>query len=211
MIMGFRIQMSAVAAFAIGAIAWMVPYEAFAVPITYTEQAIATGSLDGIAFTNASVVETMFNDTTNVIQDTNALPFGYFYNYGTVTVSVSGGTAVTFTDSMIRVFIDDQNTNGGFADSNNFKDLLTTFDSAFVGYSLASAFGPVTDTAMIDAGVVFNTTGGAFTISSISGGLDTFTATVPEPSTLALLGGALLCFGWFHRRHLFGVGPMVSL
>ena len=42
-----------------------VPSLAF--PITYTEQATASGSLNGVAFTDKTVLLTMTNDTTNVI------------------------------------------------------------------------------------------------------------------------------------------------
>ena len=73
----------------------------FGALITYTVQATASGSLDGISFTDATVVLTMNNNTTNVTTSGS----GDFENLGTATVSVGGGPAVTFTD-LIQVFSD---------------------------------------------------------------------------------------------------------
>src|SRR6266446_8868804 len=66
-----------------------------AVPITYTLQATATGSLGGVAFTDADVLLTMNNDASNVIGGPTL-----FEILGTVTVSVNGAAPLTFTDSM---------------------------------------------------------------------------------------------------------------
>lgn len=63
-----------------------------AAPVTYTEDATATGSLNGVPFTNASVVLTMNNDTTNVAGGPTI-----FFNLGTSTVEVGAGPPVIFT------------------------------------------------------------------------------------------------------------------
>jgi hypothetical protein len=73
---------------------------AVAVPITYTETDTATGSLNGVAFTNASIVLTMNNNTANVTNPSS----GLFSIVGTITVSVNGAAPVTFTDTT-RVYI----------------------------------------------------------------------------------------------------------
>jgi len=70
---------------------------AFAVPITYTETDTATGSLNGVAFTDANIVLTMNNNTTNVTGGPTL-----FDNVGTVTVQVGAGAPVTFTDSRLQ-------------------------------------------------------------------------------------------------------------
>ncbi|HEY3621465.1 MAG TPA: hypothetical protein VGL12_03545, partial [Roseiarcus sp.] len=62
--------------------------------ITYTEQVTGTGELNNVAFTNASLVFDMINNTTSV---TNA-GGGLFTNRGTVTITVNGGAPVTVTD-----------------------------------------------------------------------------------------------------------------
>jgi hypothetical protein len=77
-----------------GAITAAAP--ASAIPITYTEQATATGSLGGTPF-NATIVLTMHNDTTNV---TGGPPV--FTNIGTLTVSVPSFPTATFTDPSSR-------------------------------------------------------------------------------------------------------------
>ena len=84
---------------------------AFAVPITYTEQAVGSGSLDGVAFTDATVVLTMINDTANV---TGSAPL--FTNYGTSTVSVAGGAPETFTNRTRSFPTKTSPASVGFAD-----------------------------------------------------------------------------------------------
>jgi hypothetical protein len=42
----------------------------FAAPITYIEEATASGSLGGVGFTNADVLFSMTGDTTNVVTTT---------------------------------------------------------------------------------------------------------------------------------------------
>ena len=84
-------------------------------PITYTEQVTASGSFNGIAFTDETVFLTMNNSTTNV---TSGGP-GVFLNVGTVTLSIGGGPAVTFTDP-IHVF-----SNQILIIGAGFEDLTT--------------------------------------------------------------------------------------
>jgi hypothetical protein len=69
---------------------------AFADPITYSEQVIASGSLNGVAFTNASVLLTMYNDTLNV---SAVNPASSVINLGTVTVNVAGVGTDTFSNT----------------------------------------------------------------------------------------------------------------
>jgi len=157
---------------------------AFAVPITYTEQAVGSGSLDGVAFTDASVVLTMINDTGNV---TGSAPV--FTNLGTLTVSVAGGAPETFTNTT-HAFSNQRVTTVGFTET---VDILDDVSASFATYDLTTAIGPITGTPIIDASTSYPTSSGAFNLSSVSGNV-TFTATlaaVPEPSALALLAAAL--------------------
>ncbi len=160
---------------------------AFAVPITYTEQAVGSGSLDGVAFTNATVVLTMVNDTANV---TGSAPL--FTNYGTSTVSVAGGAPETFTDRT-EVFSAQSAPSVGFADMTLLVDILDDVSASFATYDLTTAIGPIIGTPVINATQFFPTDSGAFNLSGITGNV-TFTATlaaVPEPSALALLSAGL--------------------
>ena len=65
---------------------------ALAIPITYTMTDTATGSLNGVGFTDESILLKMINDTTNITDGP-----GFFANNGTATVSVNGSAPVTFT------------------------------------------------------------------------------------------------------------------
>ena len=73
---------------------------AVATPITYVEDATATGSLGGVAFTDATVTLTMMNNTTNVTNPST----GLFLNIGTATVSVDGAAPVAFTELDSSIF-----------------------------------------------------------------------------------------------------------
>lgn len=66
---------------------------ALAGPITYNETDIASGSLNGVSFTDATIV---LNENTDPNTVTGS---GIYENFGTVTLSVNGGTPVTLTRS----------------------------------------------------------------------------------------------------------------
>ena len=168
----------------------------FGALITYTEQATASGSLDGILFTNATVVLTMTNNTTNVTGGPS-----FFENVGTTTVSVGGGSAVTFSDP-IQVFSNQSSTAVGFEDLSS-DDILDSVSASFASYDLKTSIGPIVGSSEFDPSSSFPTTGGAFVLTSVgeSATFTSATSAIPEPSTWAmmLIGFAGLGYAGYRR------------
>ncbi len=162
--------------------------------ITYLETTTGSGTLGGVAFTNALVTLTATADTSNVTGSS-----GFFTVHPTTaTVSVDGFSPATFTSSTFDV-IDNQSfsNNGitgivGFGDTNS-GTVLGDSNAAFQSYSLTTSIGPLTGADFIRSDVTFATTAGGFVLSSA--GPATFQAIigVPEPSSLALsvIAGAI--------------------
>jgi hypothetical protein len=179
-----------------------------AAAITYTEETTATGSLDGVAFTDASVVLTMHNDTTNVVGLPPMQGENTFMNTGTMTVSVGGGPSETFTDPDMNVAVV-QFVFDGFIPAVNFNDgsvnILDALNRTFSTYDLKTSIGPIMGGTFFSFGVAFPTSSGPFVINSAGGvtGITTFTATVvPEPSSWMLLAMGFAGLGLLYRRDL---------
>ena len=172
----------------------------FGASITYTEQATASGSLNGIPFTDETVVLSMNNSTTNV---TTGGP-GLFFNAGTVTLSIGGGPAVTFTDPT-HVFSDQGPPGAGFEDVSSSEDILDTVSASFATYDLTTSIGPIVGSSVINDGISFPTSGGDFVLTSAGDATFTSVASetnaIPEPSTWAmmLIGFAGLGYAGYRR------------
>ena len=117
-----------------------------------------------------------------------------------LTFTLSGGGSGTFTDDETAVIANQGATLAGFSDFTTDEFILGTSSAVFATYDLRAVIGPVTGGAIFNSGSSFATSAGTLVIGSLSGDA-TFTATIPEPSTWAmmLLGFAGLGFAGYRR------------
>src|SRR6266852_1465460 len=148
----------------------LVVSPSFAAPITYTEEATASGSLGGVAFTNADVVLNLAGDTTSVHREPDPSVSSGEINSGALTVSVAGAMPATFTWGG-GVFHDPG--AGAIPGDVGFRSLdanIIVISSVSVnGYDLRTSIGPLSGPAQIfPANNPFPTTGGDFILTSVS-------------------------------------------
>jgi hypothetical protein len=193
-------------ALVLGAVAAIsAPASSFAMPITYTETATATGFLNGNPFTSAIVTLKMTNDTINVTNPST----GIFHNQQTsdpatdlmLSISGIGGTA-TFTDTT-QAAVSQSVPDAGFGDITNGSAILFTRNAAFSTYDLKSAIAGVSGTPFaFNPATSFQTSAGPFVLTSVASVSFAATASTaaPEPTSFTLLAAALAGFGLIRRR-----------
>jgi hypothetical protein len=161
--------------------------QASAALITYTETADMSGSLDGVGFADNVITLTASGDTSSIVGGPS-----FFFLHAPLTFALSGGGSGTFADDTI-VISNQLVTLAGFGDLTTDQAILDTSNSAFGAYDLSTAIGPVSGGGVFNPGISFATSAGPLIIGSLSGDA-TFSATIPEPATWAmmLLGFATL-------------------
>jgi hypothetical protein len=185
-----------------------------AAPITYTETAMASGSLNGTSFTNKIVTITFFADTSNVAPFGNGCGPCVVNLASSATVSVAGVGTDSFKDQTGIIGFPFLSPDlGGMAGvamvdaapQTSGLLLLATINNAFIGYGLTAAIGPIHGLAGTpDPTISYSTTLGHFTWNPFPES-STFTAAVapvPEPGTLTLsaLGLAGIVTRYRRRR-----------
>ena len=162
-----------------------------AVPITYTEQVPATGTLGSSTFTNALLTIAFTGDTENVFTSI----FGVLANSaGTAVVSVPGLLSATFIDS-VAMFDTPTNNAAGLADLTANSDVLVVVNTAFATYDLRTGIGPLSGTSMIFPATTFNTTQGAFHLTTVGASAIFGASIVPEPNSLAFICLGIVAIG----------------
>lgn len=161
------------------------PLASFADPISYIYTGIGSGSLAGVAFSNAGFTITGLADTNNIVPAQNGEPI---YNEHLQTrIAIDGvGTVSIFESTSTYVL---EGCCGGFG-KTLLADWIGIDAPEFVkaGYRLDTALDPVTDASPTNTFQFVNvpTSGGVLSMPVISTVTFRAVTAVPEPASLLL-------------------------
>jgi hypothetical protein len=178
----------------------MLAISSHAGPITYTFTGTASGVAGATSFTDSPFTISLFADTANVIQIFD-IPGDTVFSVNASSSSINiGGVGVGNILTDLRFFVNQPSNTVGIAIANDGGDL---FDiglhhdpalAAVATYDLTTSLGPLTVTNPASIADFFGdvqTTFGTVWMGGSSFPV-TFTATVPEPSSIGLCTLALL-------------------
>jgi hypothetical protein len=182
-----------------------LPAVAHAVPITYSESAIASGNLGGQSFTNALVTTTGSADTNNIVSAPNEPSV----TTPSAVVTIAGLGSFNFYDPTEFVIYQYQGSLlGGVEDEVSEDLILFNSNPAFATYNLETAIGPLTGAARFNPGLNYRLSGpDDLTLDEVSDATfqaTTASAATPELSSLILFSTGLLGLAGAARRKLLG-------
>jgi hypothetical protein len=153
--------------------------------ITFTHTGSGSGTLNSSMFgpSNFTIVSTA--DTNNRESYGN----GYFINHDSVTIMIDGLGTYDITDAT-RTFVNNDSQIVGFSrEGSSGSDLFNgPSDPAFIVWEMLTSIGPVSGTGtLLQWGSGINTSGGILDFDNGDSSA-TFTAIIPAPAAMALLG-----------------------
>ena len=184
-------------AFATSLIALCFGLPLMAEPITYTMTGTLSGTLGGVAVTDATFKFVFNGDTANIFDASPTL----LLNPATSTsLFITGFGSGDFTQT-IDVGVDLQDDNAGFANPG-LTDIFVIQNAAFGAWNDATSIGPLEQFgAASQVQGSFSTSLG--TLALIGADNVSFGAAVPEPSLIAFVGcsmlGTIVRRSWIRR------------
>ena len=163
----------------------------------YTETVTGSGTLGGVAFTNATVIFTQAADTANIVQ----FPVtSYVLPAAVATVQVVGLGSGTFSVPTALQAVGSTGEIGFYQGAlMGGTTILDQHIPTLLGYNLSTATGPATGSGIVvyDPSNLLATTAGGMKLTSVSSNVtfNAAAASVPEPSSLALTAAGLVSVG----------------
>jgi hypothetical protein len=180
----------------LAAIGFVLAAAVSAAPITFIHSGMGSGTLDGVAFTNANFTIVALGDT----DDRQAIPQGFFIDHLSASISISGVGLFSFVTGT-RTFINDSSNTPGFSRAGvGGADLFNgPADLAFDGWDMLTSIVPIFGLMGLLQWTLADvvTSGGVlvFNDQNVQGSFEAIVGqAVPEPGTLLLAGLALLAF-----------------